>query len=59
MQNHEELQLIAIKDFTHNDEMYKVVDYLNKNLKSMGIIFGLTSKNGRDVISIYDCKDKK
>lgn len=57
--NHEELQLIAIKDFIHNDEMYKIVDFLNKNLKNRGIIFGLTSKEGRDVISIYDSNYKK
>lgn len=51
---HEDLNLIAIMEFKSYDEMYKVVDFLNKNLKKYGLIFGLTSKNGKDTISIYD-----
>jgi hypothetical protein len=51
---HEELHLIALKEFDEYEDMYKIVDFLNKNLKSMGLIFGLTKKDGKDVISIYD-----
>lgn len=60
--NHEDLQLIAIKEFENYDEMYKVVDFLNKSLKSMNIIFGLAIKEGKQVISIYDagvCEEKE
>lgn len=45
--------LIAKKDFNEYQEMYKVVDFLNKNLKSEGIIFGLTKNNESNTISIY------
>lgn len=57
--NYDELHLIAIKEFTHNEEMYKVVDFLNKNLKSKGLIFGMAYKEGKDVISIYDVKQSE
>lgn len=48
------LHLIALKEFEEYENMYKIIDFLNKNLKSRGFIFGLTRKNGKDIISIYD-----
>ncbi|MCX7885326.1 MAG: YpmA family protein [Caloramator sp.] len=54
--NHENLNLIALMEFSEYENMYKVVDFLNKNLKQRGLIFGLTRKNGKDVISIYDAE---
>lgn len=49
------LELVATKSFAPYAEMYKVVDYLNKNLKEKQVIFGLTKdKEGRMVISIYE-----
>jgi hypothetical protein len=56
--NHEELQLIAVKEFDEYNDMYKVVDFLNKNLKSTGLIFGLTLRDGKNVITIYDANGK-
>nr|WP_242971195.1 YpmA family protein [Caloramator fervidus] len=53
---HEDLHLIALMEFKSYDEMYKVVDFLNKNLKKYGLIFGLTRKDGKDTISIYDAE---
>ncbi|KRQ86629.1 hypothetical protein ABG79_01612 [Caloramator mitchellensis] len=53
---HEGLHLIAVKEFKAYDEMYMIVDFLNKNLKHYGLIFGLTSSNGKDSISIYDAE---
>jgi len=55
-QNKEKLELIASRSFKPYDEMYKVVDYLNKTLKSKKIMFGLT-KNPADnslTITIYE-----
>ena len=54
---HEDLHLIAIKEFKSYEEMYKVVDFLNKNLKQYGLIFGLKSSDGLDTISIYDAEN--
>ncbi|HWI54087.1 MAG TPA: YpmA family protein [Desulfobacteria bacterium] len=52
----DKLELIAAKVFKPYDEMYKIVDYLNKTLKHKNVMFGLTknSENGSMTISIYE-----
>jgi hypothetical protein len=54
--NREKLELIATKSFKPNDEMYKIVDYLNKTLKHKKVMFGLAKnhENGSMTISIYE-----
>lgn len=56
--NHRELNLFAIKEFKEHEEMYKVVDFLNKNLKGDGLVFGLTKKGELNIISIYKAGEK-
>ncbi len=51
------LQLISSKEFMHYDEMYKIVDFLNKNLSDYDIAFGVAEKDGKSIISIYKEKD--
>lgn len=46
------LELIAVKTFKANDEMYKVVDFLNKTLKGKRVIFGLTKDSLKNSMSI-------
>jgi len=46
------LELIAVKSFKTYDEMYKVIDFLNKTLKDKRIIFGLTKDTANDTMSI-------
>lgn len=50
------LELIAAKSFKSHDEMYKIVDFLNKILKDKDVIFGLTkdAKNDTMTIAIYE-----
>jgi len=50
------LELIAHKNFTMYEDMYKVVDFLNKNLKDKKIMFGLSKNNDENTltISIYE-----
>ena len=48
------LKLIAHKSFTKYNEMYKVVDFLNKSLKEKNIIFGLTKDGEKMTINIYE-----
>ncbi len=50
------LELIAVKSFKPYDEMYKVIDFLNKTLKEKKVIFGLTKdiQKGTMTISIYE-----
>ncbi|MDD2553811.1 MAG: YpmA family protein [Desulfotomaculaceae bacterium] len=46
------LDLIATKSFKSYDDMYKVVDFLNKTLKDKKVIFGLTKNKSNDTMSI-------
>jgi hypothetical protein len=50
------LELIAHKSFTNYDQMYLVVDFLNKSLKDKKLMFGLTkdSKKDKMTITIYE-----
>ncbi|KAJ52509.1 hypothetical protein BD780_001826 [Clostridium tetanomorphum] len=48
-----DLELIATKEFDYYNDMYKVVDFLNKNLSNLDIVFGLTEKNGKHILAIY------
>ncbi len=53
--NKEKLELIATKTFKQYDEMYKVVDFLNKTLKHKKLMFGLTKNdNGSMNVTIYE-----
>lgn len=46
------LELIAVKSFKEYEEMYKVVDFLNKTLKDKNVIFGLTRNGDKGTMSI-------
>ncbi len=50
------LELLARKTFDSSPELIKVVDYLNKTLKSKKVMFGLSKdrETGEMTISIYE-----
>ncbi|MDR3602213.1 MAG: YpmA family protein [Desulfosporosinus sp.] len=48
------LELIATQRVGVNGELYKIVDFLNKNLKDHGLMFGLSKKEEKMVISVYE-----
>lgn len=48
----DKLELIATKSFKSYEEMYRVVDFLNKTLKDKKVIFGLTKDKSKDTMSI-------
>jgi hypothetical protein len=50
------LELIAVKSFAPYDEMYRVVDFLNKSLKDRQLMFGLTRdrESGKMTVTIYE-----
>lgn len=54
MESDDRLGLKATLEVEGNLELYKVVDFLNKNLKEKKIIFGLSKKNDKMTISIYE-----
>lgn len=49
----DKLELIASKEFSYYDEMYKIVDFFNKNLGEYNIVFGITERNDKSIINIY------
>jgi D-serine dehydratase len=49
----EKYELIASKEFKTYEDMYKIVDFCNKNLGDAGFTFGLSERDGVQVISIY------
>ncbi len=54
MEKESKLELKAAVEIESNIELYKVVDFLNKNLKTKNLIFGLSKKGDKMVISIYE-----
>lgn len=48
------IDLIASQKLEINGELYKVVNFLNKNLKDYRLMFGLTKKDDKMVISVYE-----
>lgn len=53
------MELIALTEIRNNAELYKLVDFLNKNLKNRGLIFGLSQKDADMMaITIYDTQSQ-
>lgn len=53
----EGIQIISKSEFSKQCEMYKIITFLNKSLKSYGFIFGLSEDNGKYVITIYESNE--
>lgn len=48
------LVLKATLEAKYDFELYKIIDFLNKNLKDRSLIFGMAKKDDKAVISIYE-----
>jgi len=49
------MRVISAQDVEYSTELYKIVDFLNKNLKDRNIVFGLSKKDESTMaITIYD-----
>lgn len=48
------LELIAHQTFSAQQELVRVVDFMNKSLKSKGIMFGITKDKDQMTINIYE-----
>ncbi|RBP45589.1 DUF4264 family protein [Garciella nitratireducens] len=54
MENKKQLDLIGKKIIKKDDQMYQIIDFLNKNLKDRNIIFGLSLRDQDHMeITIY------
>lgn len=45
---------LAQKEFKYHDELYLLVDFLNKTLKKKGLIFGISKEGDKALITIYE-----
>jgi hypothetical protein len=54
MEKQNKLKLKDVLENSYNFELYKVVDFLNKNLKDKSLIFGLSKKDDRMNLSVYE-----
>ncbi|MGE5329574.1 MAG: DUF4264 family protein [Deltaproteobacteria bacterium] len=50
----DDLEIRAVIEIDDNPELYKLVDFLNKNLKEKNLIFGLTKQQEKMKITIYN-----
>ncbi len=52
------MRLLAVHDVGYTPDLYKLVDFLNKNLKDKNIIFGLSKRDDKTMlVSIYDVNE--
>lgn len=54
MENEGKLELVGTLKLKHNDELYRLVDFLNRSLRDHNLIFGLSKKEDGMVFSIYE-----
>lgn len=54
MLKEEGLKLKAVKEFKEGEELYNVVDFLNKSLKDKNLIFGIRKEGDKRIITIYE-----
>ena len=54
MESRGKLELMATLKLKNNAELYRLVDFLNRNLKSYNVMFGLTKKNEEMTFSLYE-----
>jgi len=54
MEENGKLELKASLEIDSSPELYRVIDFLNKNLKEKKLIFGLSKADGKMKVSIYE-----
>jgi len=50
----EKLELIATQTLPYNEDLYILIDFLNRTLKEKKVIFGVSQRNDQMVVSIYE-----
>lgn len=50
----EKLELIATQTVPINDDLYLIIDFLNRTLKHKKLIFGVAQRGEEMVVSIYE-----
>jgi hypothetical protein len=53
------MRLLAVQNVGYTPDLYKLIDFLNKNLKDKNLIFGLSKKDDETMqVSIYDIDER-
>ncbi|NLO87529.1 MAG: YpmA family protein [Firmicutes bacterium] len=50
----DKLELIATQAVPYNENLYILIDFLNRTLKHKNLIFGVSQRDGEMVVSIYE-----
>lgn len=50
----DKLELIATQTIPYNENLYILIDFLNRTLKHKDLIFGVSQKNDEMLVSIYE-----
>jgi hypothetical protein len=50
----EKLELIATLKIPYNEDLYTLIDFLNRTLKDKKLIFGVSQRNEQMLVSIYE-----
>ena len=50
----EKLELIATLKIPYNEDLYNLIDFLNRTLKDKKLIFGVSQRNEQMLVSIYE-----
>ncbi len=56
MESRGRLEPVATLKLQNNDELYRLVDFLNRNLKSYNLMFGLSRKGEEMTFSLYEIR---
>ena len=47
------MEVVASMEISEFKEAYKIVDFLNKNLNNLNIVFGIKERQEKYIITIY------
>jgi len=50
----DKLELIATLKMPYNEDLYTLIDFLNRTLKDKKVIFGVSKRDDNMVVSVYE-----
>ncbi len=48
-----EMEVLASMEIREFNQVYKIVDFLNKNLSDLKVVFGIKERDKKYIITIY------
>lgn len=48
------LELVATLKLPANEDLYKLIDFLNRTLKDKQVVFGVAERDSQMLVSIYE-----